>query len=175
MNTNSIIKNTVLGKLFKSLHTDRLTEIWENGQRYTLETEYRLTTTETGNAIYTITQTYREHDDYEICGCGRAFRYSHRTRTWEQEEGRTSSIYRYSESLRERKNTDPEGPWDLKHLETQETTNPDDLPKIQEPRADQGWQKTWGALKLGELIQREKLVTGHAIKALFKLATEHTR
>lgn len=175
MTQQTTIKDTVLGKLFKSLHADRLTEIWENGQRYTLETEYRLTVTETGNAIYTITQTYREHYDYEICGCGRAFRYSHRTKTWEQEEGGASSVYRYSESLRERKSTDPEGPWQLKHLDSKEATNPDDLPQIQDPRADQGWQKIWGGLKLGELIQREKLVTGYAIKALLKLATEHTR
>jgi len=175
MDTNNSIKNTVLEKLFRSLHEDRLTEVWEKGRRYTLETEYRLMTTETGNAIYTITQTCKEHYDYEICGCGPAFRYSHRTRTWEQEEGATSSAYRYSESLRERKPSDPEGPWELKILENREYDNPADMPQIQNPQPEQGWQKVWGALRLGERIQKEKLVTGYALRKLFELATEHTR
>jgi hypothetical protein len=175
MDTNNIIKNTVLEKLFRSLHGDRLTEIWEKEGRYTLETEYYLATTETGNAIYTITQTYKEHYDYEICGCGPAFHYSHRTRTWEQEEGTTSSAYRYGENLRERKASDPEGPWELKYLGHREYANPADMPQIQSPQPDQGWQKVWGALKLGERIKKEKLVTGHAIRKIFRLATEHTR
>ena len=175
MDTNNSIKNTVLEKLFRSLHGDRLTEIWEKGGRYTLETEYRLATTETGNAIYTITQTCKEHYNYEICGCGAAFRYSHRTRTWEQEEGATSSAYRYSESMRERKISDPNGPWELKHLEHKEYANLADMPQIQDPNVEQGWLKVWGALKLGERIRKEKLVTGHAIRRLFRLATEHTR
>ncbi|MDY6407081.1 MAG: hypothetical protein SPL08_00055 [Pseudomonadota bacterium] len=175
MNHKDIIKNTVLDKLFKSLHSDRLTEIWEMGQRYTLETEYRLATTETGNAIYTVTQTYKEHYDYEICGCGTAFHHSHRTRIWEQEEGRASSAYRYSESLRERDPADPEGPWKLKLLEQKECQTPDDMPQIQEPKSEQGWLKIWEAMRLGDRFKKEKLVLKHAIKNLCRQATEHTR
>ena len=175
MEHENIIKNTVLEKLFRSLHGDRLTEIWEKGDRYTLEAEYRLATTETGNAIYTITQTYKEHYDYEICGCGTAFHHSHRTRIWEQEEGQASSAYRYSESLRERKPSDPKGPWEYRLLEQKEYQTPDDMPQIQDPKPEQGWLKIWGALKLSDKIRKEKLVTGHAIAKLFKLATEHTR
>ena len=133
MNTNNIIKNLVLEKMDRSGIRDFVREVRQAENLRTLVTEYRILTTESGNQIYQITQTYKEHFDFFICWAGPSFRYSHRTSIWEQEEGRDGQAYRYSEILRERKHEDPEGPWSLEHLIHREETDLADMPTADYP------------------------------------------